>query len=229
MMMKLFTSALLLVISTTTTSLANAELQSLTTSTWDDATAGKTVFVKFFAPWCGHCKKMAPDWIKLATDFESSTDQLIAEVDCTEEGGKELCDANGVKGFPTLKYGDPNDLQAYQGGRDYATLKSFATDNLKPSCSAAHLDLCDDATRQEIEGYMALDEAELKSKIAGFEQQMADAEETFKAEVQKLQETYQTLTADKDAALEAIKGSGLGLLKSVVAAKAKASTASDEL
>ena len=34
----------------------------LTTETWDAATSGKTMFVKFHAPWCGHCKKMKLDW-----------------------------------------------------------------------------------------------------------------------------------------------------------------------
>ena len=69
-----------------------------------------------FAPWCGHCKKMKPDWDKLMEEFKDSETQLIADADCTADG-KPICDANGVKGFPTLKYGDPNDLQDYQGAR----------------------------------------------------------------------------------------------------------------
>ena len=49
-------------------------------------------------------------------EFKDSETQLIADADCTADG-KPICDANGVKGFPTLKYGDPNDLQDYQGAR----------------------------------------------------------------------------------------------------------------
>ena len=46
-------------------------------------------------------------------DFEGSATQLVADVDCTA-GGKDLCDANGVRGYPTIKWGDPSDLQDYQ-------------------------------------------------------------------------------------------------------------------
>jgi len=37
----------------------------LTADNFDAETAGKTVFIKFLAPWWGHCKKMKPDWDKL--------------------------------------------------------------------------------------------------------------------------------------------------------------------
>ena len=40
---------------------ANAEVTSLTPENYDELTGGKTVFIKFFAPWCGYYKKMAPD------------------------------------------------------------------------------------------------------------------------------------------------------------------------
>ena len=85
---------------------------------------------------CGHCKKMAPDWEKLAEKWSGHAVGLVAEVDCTTEG-KPLCDANGVRGFPTLKYGDPAALEDYQGSRTYDDLKKFATDTLKPVCSVA--------------------------------------------------------------------------------------------
>ena len=56
---------------------------------------------------------MKPDWDKLMEEFADSATQLVADVDCTAEG-KPLCDAHGVKGFPTIKWGDPSDLQDYQ-------------------------------------------------------------------------------------------------------------------
>lgn len=63
----------------------------LNPSNWDDLTAGKTVFIKFFAPWCGHCKKMKPDWDKLMNEYENHESVLVGEVDCTA-AGKSLCD-----------------------------------------------------------------------------------------------------------------------------------------
>mmetsp|Transcript_10467 Transcript_10467/g.14789 ORF Transcript_10467/g.14789 Transcript_10467/m.14789 type:complete len:219 (+) Transcript_10467:92-748(+) len=205
---------------------ANAAVPSLTPENYDSLTDGKTVFIKFFAPWCGHCKKMAPDWEKLSNEWEGNDVGLIAEVDCTT-AGKPLCDANGVKGFPTLKYGDPAALDDYQGARSFDALKSFATENLKPICSPSKLELCDDEKKAEIEKYMAMSDDDLKSAIAAEEKKLEDAEETFKAEVQKLQEKYQSLMEEKDAAAAAVKKAGLGLMKSVQGAKSKA--AKDEL
>merc|ERR1712072_1677520 len=75
---------------------------------------------------------------------------LVGDVDCTA-AGKPLCDSNGVKGFPTIKYGDPSALEDYKGGRDYDALKKFADENLKPMCSPSNLDLCDDEKKAEIE------------------------------------------------------------------------------
>mmetsp|Transcript_8274 Transcript_8274/g.11798 ORF Transcript_8274/g.11798 Transcript_8274/m.11798 type:complete len:217 (-) Transcript_8274:368-1018(-) len=214
-----FTAAILAVAA------VGANAIDLTPDNWEAETAGKTVFVKMFAPWCGHCKKMAPDWNKLMEEFKGDATKLIGDVDCTAEG-KPLCDANGVKGFPTLKHGDPSDLQDYQGGRDYDSLKSFA-EGLKPVCSVNNIDLCDDEKKKEIEVFMALSVEDLDAKIAVEEKKLEEAEENFKVEVQKLQDIYQKLSEDKDAAVAAVKDSGLGLMKSVKIAKGKAGN--DEL
>merc|ERR1719451_133384 len=97
---------------------------------------------------------MKPDWDKLASQFKDSSTILIADVDCTA-GGKSKCDEVGVRGYPTIKYGDPSDLQDYKGGRDFAALKKFA-EGLGPTCSPANIDLCDDANKKQIEEFTAL-------------------------------------------------------------------------
>jgi hypothetical protein len=163
---------------------------------------------------------MKPDWDKLMAKFAGSDTQLVADVDCTTEG-KPLCDANGIKGYPTIKWGDPNALEDYKGARDLKSLTKFAEENLKPVCSPANIDLCDDDKKAEIEKFSSMSDADLGAAIAGQEKLIVDAEENFKNEVSKLQETYQQLMADKDKTAEDVKASGLGLMKSVQAFKAK--------
>merc|ERR1711966_263046 len=136
--------------------------------------AGKAAFIKFFAPWCGHCKSMAADWEKLADEWAGSEVGLVAEVDCTIDTNAPIC--SGVQGYPTVKYGDPSSLEDYQGGRDFDSLKKHAETKLKPSCSPTNLHLCDDAKKAEIE----------------------EAEKTFKSEVEKLQAAYKKLQQTKE-------------------------------
>jgi len=171
---------------------------------------------------------MKPAWDKLMKEYAGHKSALVADVDCTA-AGKPLCDSNGVKGFPTIKYGDPSALEDYKGGRDFDALKKFADENLKPMCSPANIDLCDDDKKKEIEELMELDADELDKRIAEGDKKIADAEAHFKAEVEKLQAAYQKLMSDKDETIEDVKSSGLGLMKSVLAAKQKAGDDKDEL
>jgi hypothetical protein len=62
---------------------------------------------------------------------------------------------------------------------------------------------------------MALTDEDIASKISEGTKKMEDAEKTFKSEVEKLQAAYQQLMADKEAAVEEVNNSGLGMLKKV--------------
>mmetsp|Transcript_138040 Transcript_138040/g.243457 ORF Transcript_138040/g.243457 Transcript_138040/m.243457 type:complete len:282 (+) Transcript_138040:79-924(+) len=87
-------------------------------------------------------------------DFKDSPTSLVADVDCTAAEGKELCQTHGVRGYPTIKYGDPGDMKDYNGGRSYEDLKKFADENLGPSCGPANLELCSDEVKPKVEKYM---------------------------------------------------------------------------
>jgi len=158
---------------------------------------------------------MKPAWDRLSEEFADHATTAVHDVDCTAEG-KPLCDNNGVRGFPTIKHGDPNNLEDYQGGRDYDDLKKFA-DGLKPICSPSKRDLCDEEQLAQIDKYAEMGKDALEALIKDGDQALEDAEQNFKDEVQKLQEKYESLMKEKDAKIAEIKESGMGIAKSVLA------------
>merc|ERR1711933_533354 len=107
-----------------------------------------------------------------------STTIGVYDVDCTA-GGKSLCDSVGVRGYPTIKYGDPDDLQDYKGGRSFADLKKHA-ESLGPSCGPANLDLCDAEKKKQIEELSKLSSDEREKMIKEKEATMEKAEKDFK-------------------------------------------------
>jgi len=162
---------------------------------------------------------MKPAWDKLMTEFQDHKTVIVADVDCTADG-KDLCSVHGVKGYPTIKHGDPANLEDYSGGRDFDALQKFAG-SLKPVCSPAKLDQCDAEGKAKIEEVLALDNAKIEEFIAAGDKKLTDSEENFKKEVEKLQATYQQLQKDKENVGAEVKASGLGLYKSVLAHKKK--------
>merc|ERR1712176_1486212 len=106
-----------------------------------------------------------PDWDKLIAEFEGHEHGLVADVDCTSDGGKPLCSKVGVEGYPTLKWGEPDNLEAYEGGRDLASLQKFAKENLKPMCSPKNIDLCDAEKKAQLEAIMQKSDADLDNEI----------------------------------------------------------------
>jgi len=161
---------------------------------------------------------MKPDWEKLMAEFKGDANRLVADVDCTA-GGKSLCNEVGVRGYPTIKYGDPNNLEDYKGGRSFKDLKDFATEKLGPSCSPANLDLCDAEKKKQIETFMAMSDDDIAKQIKEKDAEMAKAEADHEKFVKGLQAQYEESNKKKDETLKAIKESGLGLMKSVQAHK----------
>jgi len=163
---------------------------------------------------------MKPDWDKLMAEFKGHKTTLIADVDCTA-GGKALCEQVGVGGYPTIKHGDPSDLQDYKGGRTYADLKKFA-DGLGPSCSPSNLDLCDADAKKQIKEFQDMGAAKRETMIKEKEAQIEKLESDFKTFVDGLQKSYTAASEKKEKDVQAVKEAGLGRLKAVHAHEKKA-------
>ncbi|XP_034455005.1 protein disulfide-isomerase A2 [Hippoglossus hippoglossus] len=86
----------------------------------------KNVFVEFYAPWCGHCKELAPIWDKLGEKYADHEDIIIAKIDSS---ANEL-ESVTIEGFPTLKYfpAGGKEVVDYAGNRDLETFSKFLDD-----------------------------------------------------------------------------------------------------
>jgi len=159
---------------------------------------------------------MKADWDKLMAEYRGHAAVLIGDVDCTADG-KPLCEEVGVQGFPTIKHGDPNNLEDYEGGRDLTALQAFAKENLGPRCGPANLDLCDEGNKTMVQGFMKMDAAALDKAIKEKEESMAKVEKDLEDLLKSLQAQYEAGTKKKDEEKAKIKSAGLGLMKAVAA------------
>ncbi|KAI9149194.1 disulfide-isomerase erp38 [Paramyrothecium foliicola] len=137
--MLFFKSFMLAALAVTAT--AQSSVIDLTPDNFDKVVlkSGKPTLVEFFAPWCGHCKKLAPVWEELATSFAAHKDKVqIAKVDADAE--KSLGKRFKIQGFPTLKYfdGRSEEPEEYKSGRDLESLTNFIVDKtgVKPKKKA---------------------------------------------------------------------------------------------
>jgi protein disulfide isomerase family A protein 3 len=97
-----------------------------------------TALVMFYAPWCGHCKKMKPEFQKAAAVLAANDPPVaMVQVDCTE-AGKDTCGRFEVSGYPTVKIFRNGELSSdYKGPRESAGIIKF----MKSQVGAASKDV----------------------------------------------------------------------------------------
>jgi len=106
--------------------LSDGNVKDLTSDNFDQIIDGsKAAFVEFFAPWCGHCKKLAPEYEIVGDAFAKYPDVVIAKVDADQH--KDLGGRFGIRGFPTLKFFPKGKTEAedYSGGREANDIIEF--------------------------------------------------------------------------------------------------------
>ena len=157
---------------------------------------------------------MKPDWDELGDEYEKSKKVLIGDVDCTVETNKQLCEDQGIEGYPTLKYYTPGDRagSVYEGSRDLKDLKAFVK-TLGPACGPAYLKRCNETQRAELDGYMAMPAEELQAKHDEVTAKIKEAEEAHQELLKSLQAQYEA----SDKALKALKDENAASVKLMAA------------
>ena len=85
-------------------------------------------FIEFYAPWCGHCKSLAPAWEKAAKALKGVVHVGAVDMTTDQEAGA----AYGIQGFPTIKFFgfDKSKPADYQGQRDDGSIINYALEKV---------------------------------------------------------------------------------------------------
>ncbi|CAI4216439.1 unnamed protein product [Parascedosporium putredinis] len=138
----------------------DSDVAALTGETFDDfVKANELVLAEFYAPWCGHCKALAPEYEEAATSLKEKGIKLV-KVDCTENS--ELCSKHGVEGYPTLKvFRGLENITPYAGQRKAASITSYMIKQSMPAVSEVTKDNLEEfktADKVVLVGYYAADD-----------------------------------------------------------------------
>jgi len=90
----------------------------------------KPTMVLFYAPWCGHCKSMKPEYERLREKYKKNPNKNVVMINCDDH--KEFASKAGVQGFPTLRlYKNPKDDKYvdYEGPRTAEAIETYLSDN----------------------------------------------------------------------------------------------------
>ncbi|KAF8913943.1 disulfide isomerase, partial [Gymnopilus junonius] len=115
-----------------------SDVINLTASNFESTVSTEPlVLVEFFAPWCGHCKALAPHYEEAATALKEKNIKL-AKVDCVDQA--DLCQAKGIQGYPTMKVYRKGEATEYSGPRKADGIISYMLKQSLPAVSEVTAD-----------------------------------------------------------------------------------------
>jgi len=146
----------------------------------------------FYAPWCGHCKRLKPEFEKSAGDLLRNDPPVhLVKVDCTE-AGKDTCGRFEVRGYPTLKIFKSGELSSdYNGPREAAGITKFMRSQVGPASKEIK-------TVEEAEKLLAKDEV----VVFGFGSADSTIMKTFAKTADKLREDFFFAHSSEEAVLK---------------------------
>lgn len=157
------------------------------------------ILVEFFAPWCGHCKRLAPEYEAAATRLKGVV--ALAKVDCTVNSN--TCSKYGVNGYPTLKiFRDGDETGPYDGPRTADGIVSF----LKKQAGPASVEL---KTEEDLDKFLSDQDA---SVIGFFPDASSSEQSEFLKAASALRENYRFAHTNSDTLVSA-SGEGVVLFR----------------
>ncbi|CDR44275.1 CYFA0S14e01574g1_1 [Cyberlindnera fabianii] len=123
---------------------SNSPVFELDASNFDSVVlSNQTSIIEFYAPWCGHCRNLQPEYVKVGRHLQDIA--IVGAVNCDDSKNKPLCARYRIEGFPTLVVFRPPKVnleskthqnyahatEIYNGPRKAKAMVEFVADRMK--------------------------------------------------------------------------------------------------
>ncbi|KAJ2385288.1 hypothetical protein GGI05_004746, partial [Coemansia sp. RSA 2603] len=157
----------------------DGEVVALTVQNFAERTASGPWFIKFYAPWCGHCQHLAPTWIKLGEAAKGKVN--VGEINCDQDA--DLCKKYNVQGYPSLKLLWEGESVEFKSSRDLDTMIGFVDHVLsKPNNIHSIADLRMEQSKNDVVYVLAYSATDTGAKTkAALSHVKANAQKMFQS------------------------------------------------